>query len=106
MVNLANLRKAVAYGQTMLSDRSLFVDKIWWTMPKLKHLKNKTFWVIYKQLALPSVACARPATLSSLRSLLSGLRLQRPLFDEKKNREKFFLSIFRIFFCRNLSYDE
>ena len=58
MVNLANLRKAVAYGQTMLSDRSLLVDKIWWTMPKLKHLKNKTFWVIYKQLALPSASLA------------------------------------------------
>ena len=94
MVNLANLRKAVAYGQKMLSDRSRLVDKIWWTMPELKHVKNKTFWVIYKQLALPSVACARPAALSSLRSLLSGLRLQRPLLDEKKNRRNFFLSIF------------
>ena len=66
MVNLANLRKAVAYGQTMLSDRSRLVDKIWWTMPELKHLKNKTFWVIYKQLRRPVLCEACGAKLASL----------------------------------------
>ena len=78
----------------------------------------------------PSAAGARPAALSSLRSLLRGLRplfnrLQRPMqeknsdkkksesenfssieIQKKKNPENFFFDFPKFFFRRNLSYDE
>ena len=49
MVHFDEILKTEAFGQTVLPDRSLFIEK-WWKIAELKN-SNETFWVIFKQCA-------------------------------------------------------
>ena len=45
---LASFWNPEACGQTVLPDGSIYRDKNWWKMPKVKN-SNATFWAIFKQ---------------------------------------------------------